>query len=57
MDEKKMTRREVLGKALLGVVGVVVAPLLPHLRKETKREKFLKSIPDQEASYYKKLAG
>lgn len=60
MDNKKagnMTRREVLAKAVMGVFGVLLLPLFPRVRRETKREEFLKNISDVEASHYKRLAG
>lgn len=60
MDDKKpgdVTRREVLVKAAMGVFGVLLLPLFPRVKRETKREKFLKNISDVEASHYKRLAG
>ncbi|KPJ48586.1 hypothetical protein AMJ40_07230 [candidate division TA06 bacterium DG_26] len=60
MDNKKagsMTRREVLVKAAVGVFGILLLPFFPRVRKETKREEFLRNISDVEASHYKRLAG
>jgi len=60
MDDKKscnVTRREVLVKAAMGVFGVLLLPLFPRVRRETKREKFLRNISNIEASHYKRLAG
>ncbi|MFQ5906286.1 MAG: hypothetical protein ACE5JA_06910 [bacterium] len=60
MDQDRhncMSRREVLGKAVVGLAAVLLSPLFPHMRRETKREKFIRNVSNRDASYYKRLAG
>lgn len=60
MDNREagnVTRREVLIKASIGALGVLLLRFFPRIRKETEKERFLKNISDVEASYYKRLAG
>jgi len=55
--DNNVTRREVLGKVVAGLTAVLLSPLFPHVRRETKRAEFIKNISDRDASYYKRLAG
>jgi hypothetical protein len=54
---EKMTRREVLARAAIGLAGVALSPLLPHLRRQMKKDEFFKNVSNKESSYYRKLAG
>jgi hypothetical protein len=60
MDRKEadhLTRREVISRGFFGVVGALIASILPRSRKEMTREEFERNISDREASFYRRLAG